>query len=261
MTDGKAARTSISIVSHGQGELVDHLLADLAPIRKIADLEIIVTNNIPESHALRNLDGDGTPAILIENMRPLGFGANHNQAFARSSGEWFCVVNPDIRLLGDPFPALIECALAQRTTLVSPAVVAPNGEVEDHARAFPTFANLIHRRTRAGAGAARYNPGDPAFIVDWVAGMFMLFARERYAALGGFDEQFFMYCEDIDLCRRGWAQGGAVAVCPAVSVVHDARRASGRSLRHMAWHLTSLLRYFAKYAGRPPPCRSHNLVA
>lgn len=261
MIPDESERISLSVVSHGQGELVDRLLADLAPIRKSRDLEVIVTANIPERHDFRNVEGSGTPAILIENPHPLGFGSNHNQAFARSSGAWFCVVNPDIRLSCDPFPALVACARAQRATLVSPAVVAPNGKVEDHARTFPTVANLVRRRARPGAGAVHYSPGDPAFTVDWVAGMFMLFPRERYAALGGFDERFFMYCEDIDLCRRGWAGGGAILVCPAVSVVHDARRASGRNLQHTIWHLSSYLRYFAMHAGHSPPRSGLSAVA
>lgn len=237
---------SVSVVSHGQGELVAKLLADLDPLRASCDLETIVTRNIREPVGVPSLAATAE-TIEIVNARPLGFGGNHNQAFARSSGEWFCVVNPDIRLHGNPFPALVECAVRSGASLVAPAVLSSRGEIEDHARRFPTMGDLATRRARRGHGAVRYALGDAPIAVDWVAGMFILVRREVYDALGGFDERFFMYCEDIDLCRRARAFG-PVMVCPEASVTHDARRASGRSLRHTVWHLRSFARYFAKYA-------------
>ena len=241
---------TLSVVSHGQGALVDQLLGDLAALADPPPLEVIVTRNIPEAHAYRNLAPRGRATTIIDNPAPLGFGHNHNQAFARSRGAWFCILNPDIRLPEDPFAALIACAERHRAAIVSPAVLGPDGGVEDHARSLPTLANLAWRRARRGAGSRRYRLGDPAFPVDWVAGMFMLTRRETYAALGGFDQRFFMYCEDIDLCRRAQAIDGGVWVCPATSVVHDARRESGRNWRHLRWHLASFARYFAKHAGR-----------
>jgi len=70
-----------------------------------------------------------------------------------------------------------------------------------------------------------------------------------YAALGGFDEGFFLYYEDVDLCARLWRGGREVVLCPEVQVVHDARRASRRHLRHMRWHAASMARYFSPSMG------------
>jgi hypothetical protein len=110
------------------------------------------------------------------------------------------------------------------------------------------FAKLLWRSDR------RYvvKQEDGPFYPEWVAGMFMLFRREAFARLGGFDEGFFLYYEDVDICVRAWRQSLPVLVCPGVAVVHDARRDSHRSLRHLRWHLASIGRYFCKHWGRLP---------
>jgi hypothetical protein len=78
---------------------------------------------------------------------------------------------------------------------------------------------------------------------DWVAGMFMLFRREVFAEMSGFDERYFLYYEDVDLCRRLRRRGYDVRLVPTVTAVHDARRESRRSLRHLRWHLASMARF------------------
>ena len=82
----------------------------------------------------------------------------------------------------------------------------------------------------------------------------MLFRSEDFARLKGFDERFFLYYEDVDICIRVWQLSLRVAACPRVSVVHHARRDSRRSLRHLRWHLESMGRYFLKHWGRLPRC-------
>jgi N-acetylglucosaminyl-diphospho-decaprenol L-rhamnosyltransferase len=82
--------------------------------------------------------------------------------------------------------------------------------------------------------------------------MFMLFRRQDYSRLHGFDEQFFLYYEDVDICVRAWQQGMLILACPRMSVIHDARRYSRRNALHMRWHLASMARYFWKHWGRLP---------
>ena len=79
--------------------------------------------------------------------------------------------------------------------------------------------------------------------VDWVAGMFIGFRREAYAGVGGFDERYFLYYEDVDICRKLQRQGFKVVYDPEVAIVHDARRASRKNLRLMRIHAASALRY------------------
>jgi hypothetical protein len=88
--------------------------------------------------------------------------------------------------------------------------------------------------------------GQPPFEPDWVAGMFVLFSALAYKKLEGFDENYFLYYEDVDICRRAHLLGLKIICCPEVTIVHHAQRASRKSIRHMCWHLESMRRYFCK---------------
>lgn len=246
-TDGRLI--TVSVVSHGQGNLVAKLLEDIARCSCVS--EIILTQNVPEGEIV-------CPASLlarvrfIRNDRPLGFSANHNQAFRLCGNPMFAVLNPDIRFEGDPFSLLMDAITVSGAAIAAPAVRNPYGVLEDSVRRFPTFSGLATKAVRLSSGKIHFDAGSEPFCPDWVAGMFMLFRREDYAALGGFDESFFLYYEDVDICVRAWRAGMKIVLCPSVSVVHDARRDSHRSLRHMRWHLASMARYFAKHRGRLP---------
>ncbi len=82
--------------------------------------------------------------------------------------------------------------------------------------------------------------------MDWVAGMFMLFRSDAFRAARGFDERFFLYYEDVDLCRRLRRLGHSCVFQPEASVIHDARRASRRNLRLMGIHAASAVRYLVR---------------
>ncbi len=249
VTEADYRLITVSVVSHGQGELVAKLLEDLVRCPSVS--EIILTQNIPEVETICPASLR-TRIRLIRNDQPLGFAANHNQAFRLSGNSMFAVLNPDIRFEGDPFPKLIDAIADSDVAMVAPVVHNPYGELEDSIRRFPTLSGLAAKALRLSSGKIRFDANSERFYPDWVAGMFMLFRREDYAALGGFDESFFLYYEDVDICVRAWRAGMKIVVCPSVLVVHDARRDSHRSMRHMRWHLASMARYFAKHFGRLP---------
>jgi N-acetylglucosaminyl-diphospho-decaprenol L-rhamnosyltransferase len=234
------ATVALSVVSHGQNALVNALLADLARLRR-ADLRVLVTINVPDAHALENTCG----AEVIVNQTPAGFGANHNAAFHRSAAPFFCVVNPDIRLREDPFPTLAAPFEDPQVGITGPLVVGREDRPEDSARRFPTAGSLLRKLLRGAAGP-EYPVDRGALRVDWVAGMFMQFRSDAFRAARGFDERFFLYYEDVDICRRLAALGYACVFQPAASVVHNARRASRRDPRLMAIHGASLARYLAR---------------
>lgn len=238
----------VSIVSHDQAQLTAQLLADLQ--NRCPGLEIIVTHNIPESAA--GGDTPGRAAVRhLENSTPKGFGANHNEAFRHCRSRYFSVLNPDIRIHANPFPGLLRALEDPGVGLVAPRVFNPSGELEDSVRRFPTPTGLLAKAL--GLGDSRIEvPEQHSVSVDWVAGMFMLFRSEAFAEIGGFDERFFLYYEDVDICARLWKRGWKVTLQPEASVVHAAQRASHRHARYRRWHLASMARYFAKHLGRLP---------
>lgn len=233
------ALITVSIVSHGQGRLVNALLADLR--RHCRGISLVLTENIPEEEPLR-IDGWAGAVDRITNERVKGFGANHNAAFQRCSTPYFCVANPDVRLSSDPFPALVSSLQGPRAAVAGPLVRSPAGGIEDSARRFPTPASIVRRVVRGDSGPD-YPVDRGPLVVEWIAGMFMLFRAATYRDLGGFDEAYFMYYEDVDLCRRAGRAGGEVIYNPGAQIVHDARRASRHNPRLAYHHALSALRF------------------
>ncbi|MCU4121257.1 glycosyltransferase family 2 protein [Variovorax sp. N23] len=225
---------TVSIVSHGQMDLILPLLEQLDRFSSAMVDKIVLTINIPEADVL----GDATfrfPIERIDNSAPKGFGANHNQAFQHCQTPWFLVLNPDIRFDRDVLAPLIAEA-APDSGLLTPRILEPGKSEPEQHRAIITPLEILTRRR---PGYVR--PAVPA----WIPGLFMLFRAEAYAAIGGFDERFFMYGEDFDICARTQLAGWRLQSVENLTVVHEARRASHRSLRHFYWHATSLLKVWS----------------
>lgn len=244
MAEISSQAVTVSVVSHGHGRFVAKLLEDLARCRDVE--AIILTQNIHESD-ISCPESLRSRVRLIQNVRPLGFAANHNQAFRYCETPLFAVLNPDIRLETDPFPPMATVLRAFDAGLVAPEVRNPGGGLEDSARHFPTFLQLFRKLLGKGDGRVALRGSAPQ-PVDWTAGMFLLFSASVFRDIGGFDEGYFLYYEDVDICARLWKSGRRIILHPGVSVVHAAQRASRRKLRYMVWHLSSMARYFRKHS-------------
>ena len=231
----------LSVVSHGQGELVRDLLTDIAALCP-TDLRIVLTVNVEEELPF-DVSGYAIPIEVVRNERPKGFGANHNQAFRRVPGDYFCVVNPDIRLNDNPFDLLIRCLHATNSSLAVPVVINQDGAIEDSVRPFPTPVHIAQKLFGL-EGAGQYGIPDRPLRPDWAAGMFMFFRSTVFQELGGFDERFYLYYEDVDICARLRLSGGEISLCPDTKVVHAARRESHRNVTYLQWHAASMLRFF-----------------
>lgn len=239
-----------SIVSHGHAAMLPTLVADLLQCEQVS--RVIVTLNTPEVLALP----ESERLLVVRNTEPKGFGENHNAAFQcltrHSEWHFFCPVNPDIHLPSNPFPALLAEMNAKNAGIAAPLVLNSEGQVEDSLRRFPSVRNLTSKAFGGADGSYQPQPGQPTFFPEWAAGMFMLIQRSVFSSLSGFDEKFFLYYEDVDLCTRAWKRGVRIIACPQVSVIHDARRDSHRHLSYMRWHLASMVRYFFIHWRRLP---------
>jgi N-acetylglucosaminyl-diphospho-decaprenol L-rhamnosyltransferase len=217
--------------------------------------QIILTCNIPEKIVLP----DDSRILRIDNLTPKGFGANHNNAFNFTNGLWFVVLNPDVILLDNPFPQLLSIANKFEFGVFSPIAINSLGVSEDSWRKFPTFFSLFRKLFCGFEG--RYDLPSASlsspFKVDWVSGLFMIFNYSVYRSLGGFDEKYFLYYEDVDICARAWLSDIPVIACPSVRVIHDAQRSSHTNLKYMRWHIFSMFRFLLKYSNRS--IRSNNL--
>ncbi|RZI97800.1 MAG: glycosyl transferase [Rubrivivax sp.] len=227
---------TVSIVSHGHGWTgeVQALLQCLHRLSASHVSRVVVTLNIPEPALDAWLQEQTWPfeVRVLRNARPRGFGANHNAAFGMCSSATFCVLNPDIRFVEDPFGPLLD-ALTPGTGCSYPRQTDGAGRPRASARAVPSLAEILRRRMFGRATSA----GLPLYAM----GFFLLLRAEVYRTLHGFDEGFFMYCEDVDLSIRLQLGGWRIAEADA-SVIHAHHAASHRHPRHLAWHVASLLR-------------------
>jgi N-acetylglucosaminyl-diphospho-decaprenol L-rhamnosyltransferase len=237
---------AVSIVSHGHGDMVARLVGQLLAFPEVA--QIILTLNVPESVALP----DDARLTVIGNVRAKGFRRQSQCGVCPLHPDVLCSLNPDIEFDRNPFPVLSAALGDQRVALVAPLVKSPDGKIEDSMRRFPTPASLLMKALGGSDGRYVVCEGQANFAPEWVAGMFMLFRSRDFHDLGGFDERFFLYYEDVDICARLWQKGMKILACPKVSVIHDARRDSRRSLRHLRWHLGSMVRFLWKHRGQLP---------
>lgn len=204
--------------------------------------QIIITKNIPEDLTLPA----NSRILTIENLTTKGFGANHNAAFKYCHQPFFCPINPDIKLLEDPFSELIHQIEATNSGIVAPLVLSPEGKVEDSIRHFPTPLSLFRKALGGSDGRYSVEPNTPPFQPEWVAGMFMLFRSAEFIKIGGFDETYFLYYEDVDICTRAHKAGIKITACPKISVIHEAQRRSHKNMTHLRWHIASMIKYFWK---------------
>ena len=234
---------TLSIVSHRQNALVNQLLGDVQRICA-SRVTLVLTQNVPDPvpFATANLD---CPTEIIVNPEGKGFGANHNAAFAHCRTPYFCVVNPDIRLPADPFTTLISDFSQKTVAVAGPLVRNPAGAMEDSARRFPTAGSLL-KKIFVEKREPDYPTDQGPLEADWLAGMFLLFRSDAYRSIGGFDEAYFLYYEDVDICHRLRSSGAAVVFEPRAEVIHDARRESRLNPRLAIHHLESIVRFLSK---------------
>ncbi|WP_322993515.1 glycosyltransferase [Limnohabitans sp.] len=236
-----------SLVSHGHGDLVRQSLASLAESLQHSHLKtrVLLTLNLPEPELEAQLHAQKWPFELtfLRNAQPLGFGANHNQAFRASQAQWFGVINPDVFWPQDSWfwQPLAQDAWPSHVGLVCPEQLGANGQRQDYARRLITPIQLLRRVALRFVGVAPSAQAMDLAQADWVNGACMFFKTEVFENLQGFDERFFMYCEDTDICLRLQLAGWSIAPMGG-AVVHDAQRNTGRKWRHLAWHVQSLWR-------------------
>jgi GT2 family glycosyltransferase len=240
------------VVTHGPDPGLDRCLAALAPQVD----ELLVVANL-------SLGVELPAARVIVNERPAGFGANVNRGFAETQSEFVVIANPDTEPEPDAVAVLADFAsAAPRRGIVGPQLRYPDGRWQPSRRRFPTVTGTLVRRTplrylarpferQRGHYLLDERPSEPV-PADWMLGAFLLLRREMLDELGGFDEGFRLYGEDIELCYRAAKAGWERWYVPAAVVTHSYAAEIDRRLlsRRTLWHWRGIVRFVRKHPER-----------
>jgi N-acetylglucosaminyl-diphospho-decaprenol L-rhamnosyltransferase len=259
--EGPPAASDVSavIVSYNVRDL---LLKCIASLRADGVAHIVVVDNASKdgsAEAARRADPGIDVVALDEN---LGFGSGANRGVARTSSPYVVILNPDLEVEPGATKALVDVLdRMPDVAVVAPRIETPDGRLYPSVRTFPDMVDaaghaFLHFVWRSNPFSRRYKMLDwdhaAACDVDWVAGTHLVVRRTAWDAVGGFDEAFFMYLEDVDLCWRLQRAGWRVRYEPEARVVHAIGRSTDQTpYRMIAEHHRSLLRYAAKTATGP----------
>jgi N-acetylglucosaminyl-diphospho-decaprenol L-rhamnosyltransferase len=236
------------IVTHGPDPELPRAVAALGP--QVDELVVVANPPAPV-----------TDASLIANDTPVGFAANVNKGVAVTSAPFIVVANPDTEPHPDAVAHLRAFAEAHpRAGIIGPKLVFPNGQPQSSRRRFPTVSGTIVRRTPlrrllSGTQRAHYgleeSPSGPV-EADWLLGAFMLLRREMLDELGGFDEGYRLYGEDIDIAYRAAKAGWERWYVPEAVVRHEHQAVTDRRFltRRTLWHWRGILRFVRKHPER-----------
>jgi N-acetylglucosaminyl-diphospho-decaprenol L-rhamnosyltransferase len=241
------------VVTHGPNSDLERCLVALAPQVE----ELVVIANLPVE---LDLPANGR---LIENERPLGFSANVNRGVAETTGEFVVIANPDT----DPEPDAVRilhefAAMTPRCGIAGPQLRYPDGRWQPSRRRFPTVRGTLIRRTPLRYATHPFESQRDHYLLDerptepvpadWMLAAFLLLRREMLDELGGFDERFRMYGEDIELCYRAAKAGWQRWYVPQAVVTHRYAAEIDRRLltRRTLWHWRGIARFVRKHPER-----------
>lgn len=252
---------SVLTVNYHTSDQLRGLAASLREHAGKEALELVITNNSIKDHV--DLRSDSLLQTRVIESANVGFGRGINRALAASKGETIFIANPDVRVT----PAALDTAvdylgMHADVGVLLPLLRYPRGDVQLSVRRFYTWPVVLWARSPLRAVGrppaffreylcehiGRFGPSD----VDWGLGAAMFLRREDIVGERIFDDRFFMYFEDVDLCYRTWLRGMRVVYCPQVECLHAHRRSSGNPFSLAGFrHFQSLWRFVMKHGGLP----------
>lgn len=227
-------------------------------------MEILAVDNHSDDESIGFMRAhlNGLPNVtIVETRDNLGYGRGNNAASRQANGEYILIINPDNVLPKDGVERMLSFLQSHPDTgIVGPALVYPDGAVRPSARPFPKLSDLLRKRLFPKQWQKKYDEDMAAMQkkdaadVDWMVGACLLLSADLYKELGGFDQRYFLFFEDIDLCRRIKRKGLKVVYLPSVRVLDRRGRLSGSSIFSLVTrkttriHFVSALQYFWKWA-------------
>lgn len=240
---------SIVLFNHSHAQLEDTLSSLL---RETCVEKIVLVDNGGSPWAAELND----PRICyIATEQNKGFGYGHNLAMEQylEKSDYFLICNPDVSFAQGELERLYHFARDGRHQFVSPRIYYDDGRLQYSCRLLPKPANLFLRRFFPRLGAkldvtyeVQYADYNQSFSVPSVSGCFMLMDSILMKKLGGFDERYFMYLEDVDLCRRALPLTD-ILFYPGATIIHSFGKGSYKNVNLFCYHVRSAILYFNKW--------------
>jgi N-acetylglucosaminyl-diphospho-decaprenol L-rhamnosyltransferase len=222
--------------------------------------EVIVVDNASNDGSAEMVRAEFPFVRLILNETNRGYTGGNNDGIAVAGGRYVMILNPDALVMEDALATMVAYADAHpEVGVLGPQLLDPDGSVQSSRRRFPTLMTALFESTwlqpLAPCGVLRRYylldcADDETQEVDWLVGACLLVRRETIQQVGGLDEGFFMYSEELDWCRRIRQAGWKVVYLPKAQVIHHVGKSSDQVVaqRHIYFQ-TSKVRYFRKHHG------------
>lgn len=254
---------TLSIVSHNSRRDLQGLMPSVSKACGDVSHEIIVVDNRSTDGSARYISEKHSYVKLLKNKARKGYGANHNQSIAIARGRYTALMNADLVLTPGSIARLVEYMdMNPDTGMVSGNFVFPDGTPQYLNKRLPAVADLFIRRflpskiqqKKIFAGRiAKYEMRDTGYSdfadVPFLSGAFLFARTEALKAVNGFDERFFLYFEDVDLCRR-ISEKWRTVFHPDIRIVHRWHRAAHNELKWALVFIRSAFLYFNKWGYR-----------
>lgn len=260
---------SIVILHHGDPKAVTKNLQALRHAWLPEQTEVLVINNgYRGANAEIPMDPNLNFDLRYFEIENKGYPQGNNYGFEQASGDFLCILNPDVEVEKYTFKALIDSMKDRpQVGICAPRLVYPDGNVQDNYRVFPRAVDLVIKRTFLRRIFKRRMrkylmwDKDPYISepVDWVTGAFQLFSRKSWEALGPNDERYFLFMSDVDICRKAWEKGWEVHfVGEAQALHHDERLSAGGvadffKKKVMRIHVWDAIKYYLKFRKKELP--------
>lgn len=247
-------RVGAVVVTYQSASTIDACLTRLREAEGVAAIRVVDNDSRDDTLEVVQRHALADPRVrFIANPDNPGFSVACNQGSREVDAPWLAFVNPDCLVEPNTFTRMLALAPVAPPTLLGADLVDEEGRRDPAARRRdPDFARMLQGVLRNPAGksqlAVTIDDGQSLQPVDAISGALMLLPRALFERIGGFDEGYRLHAEDLDLCRRVRAAGGAVAVANAVRVLH-VRGVSSRSRPvFVEWHKhRGLWRYFTRF--------------
>lgn len=217
------------------------------------DYELLVSSNSCYSKEKQEeIVNEITDAKWLFNEKNGGFAYGMNQGLKYAKGEYLVVMNPDVEIKGSLDTLTDFLASHKEVGAIAPQIIGHDGVIQDSCRKFVTLWRFLARqirRTFTKEVSVRTDKFDYSRTqtMDSVIGAFIMVKRETYEKVGGFDDNYFMYAEDIDWCTRIWQAGYQIVYCPKVQVEYEGSRKARINIKYAKIFINSHLKYWKKF--------------